>query len=298
MENFDIISIITIIIVHIIPFIFFKSTFKTLGIFSLTIFQFFWYSLGMLSITCGYHRLFNHKSYEANKFIKLIFLIFGASSMQNSAIWWSKHHRLHHRDQDKNSDPYNIKKGFWHAHILWIIEKNDDINRELKTIDIDDLKKDYLIALQEKYYVLFLIIGWLTPIIIGYKLGFKISQLILSSIVRSILVWHSTWSVNSFAHLYGDKPYNKNITPVENLLVSIITFGEGWHNYHHSYPRDYRASHSNNNIKYWNPSSAVINLLCKLGLVTKRQVSNKYNKHKKVDEKTISNIKYDIIDDK
>ena len=297
MKRLKKVSLIIIVLFHILPLIFINLTLNVLFNFSLTIFQSFWFVIGILSITCGYHRLFNHKSYQTNKIIELVFLIFGASSMQNSAIYWSRDHRLHHRDQDKKSDPYNINLGFWHAHILWIFRDNKDKEREQDTINIEDLKKNKLIVLQDKYYILFLLTGWIIPILIGYILGFQISQLLIAGIIRSLAIWHCTWSVNSLAHLYGDKPYNKNITPVQNLFVSIITFGEGWHNYHHSYPRDYRASHSDDNIKYWNPSTALINLLCKLGLASKRQVSNKYNNKSKTSQNIINNTKYDIIKD-
>lgn len=296
--NFNIISQLFIVIFHLIPVIFLGDSKKIIGKLSLTLFQFIWFSFGILSITCGYHRLFNHKSYQANPIVQLFFLIFGASSLQHSALNWSRDHRLHHRDQDKKSDPYNINLGFWHAHVLWLFKNNPDKNKEVKTINVDDLKKNKLVVLQDKFYVLFVIAGLVIPILAGLPLGFKLKELILSGVIRNLLIWHATWSVNSFAHLYGDRPYDNNISPVENFLVSVITFGEGWHNYHHSYPRDYRASHSDNNLKYFNPSSMFINLLCKLNLASKRQVTSKYNNKDKIDQKKINKIDYDILNNK
>jgi len=279
------INLIGISIVHILPILFYKTSLLFLLSPGLILFQLFWVTIVELSITCGYHRLFNHKSYQAKPIVYYFFLIFGATAIQNSALNWSQSHRLHHRDQDKESDPYNINKGFWHAHVLWLFRENKAVEDQKKTIDISDLKNNKYVALQDKYLLYFTIFGFFIQLGLGSLLGFSLQLLFISTIIRVIVTWNITWSVNSLAHFYGDKPFNNKITPVQNLLVSILTFGEGWHNYHHSYPRDYRASHSDNNIKYWNPSTAFINLLTKLNLVTKRQIASEYNKDKKINKK-------------
>jgi stearoyl-CoA desaturase (Delta-9 desaturase) len=259
------------------------------------IYQLFWYYVYNLSITCGYHRLFNHHSYDAKPSVRVFFLLFGASAFQNSAINWSIAHRLHHRDCETLSDPYNANKGFWHSHIFWIFSTTERIENQKNTIDISDLKADKLCAIQHKFYLLTALLGWMIPILIGKLFGFGWALLFATSTIRTIAVWHATFCVNSLAHLWGHKPYNTKIGAVQNFIVSLITSGEGWHNYHHTYPKDYRASHSNNNLKYWNPSSSFINVLCWLGLVTNRKCVSNYNKHRVVKKTNINGVNYDHI---
>ena len=287
--------------------IFFLSLFHVLFLYSvITIFstqtglwiwlyQLFWYYVCSFSITCGYHRLFNHCSYDAKPILRVFFLLFGAAAFQNSAINWSIAHRLHHRDCETLSDPYNAKKGFWHSHILWIFSTTKRIEDQKNTIDIADLKADKLCNHQDKFYLLTAFVGWMVPILIGKILGFGWGLLFATSTIRTIAVWHATFSVNSFAHMWGHKPYNTTIGAVQNFIVAFVTSGEGWHNYHHTYPKDYRASHSDNNVKYWNPSSSLINVLCKVGLVSNRKCVSDFNQHTALKKTNINGVSYDHI---
>lgn len=260
------------------------------------VYQFAWYYLFTFSITCGYHRLFNHNAYDASAIVRFVFLLFGAAVFQNSAINWSCLHRLHHRDCETASDPYNATLGFWHSHIWWIFKTTKRIEDQKKTIDVSDLESDKLCALQHKYYLSTAFIGWMVPILIGKAVGFSWLLLFTTSVIRTICLWHATFCVNSLAHMWGHKPYNTKIGAVQNFIVSFITSGEGWHNYHHTYPKDYRASHSDRNGRYWNPSSTFINILCRVGLVENRKVVSKYNFQSVSKTTKIDGVSYDQIE--
>ena len=118
-----------------------------------------------LAITGGYHRLFAHKSYKANWFMKLLYLCFGAAAYQNSAWKWSSDHRRHHKFVDTDKDPYNIKEGFLFAHMGWILLKYEDGH---SYDDVPDLTNDPLVRWQDKYYIsLSIAFGLLLPTLVG-----------------------------------------------------------------------------------------------------------------------------------
>lgn len=217
-------------------------------------------TLAGIGITAGYHRLFSHKSYEAPPIIRFILVIMGTLSIQGSVLQWAHDHRIHHAYTDTNRDPYPIKKGFLYAHILWIFKgiPKRDFSK------IPDLSKDKLLVFQHKYIVpFFLSLNLGITILLGYFLKDYFGALVFTLLLRMFLVHHATFSINSFAHLLGKRPYNRKISAVDNFFVSIFTFGEGYHNYHHAFPHDYR-----NGVKGYNidPGKWLIWSLSKVGL--------------------------------
>ena len=131
------------------------------------------YILTGMAITGGYHRLFAHKSYKADAWLRLLYLCFGAAAFQNSAMKWCADHRRHHAKVDTSSDPYSINEGFWHAHLFWIFFKSD--NRFSK--ECPDLKKDALVVWQDKYYVAIAVaFGFLLPTVVGYFMGNRVAK--------------------------------------------------------------------------------------------------------------------------
>lgn len=252
-----------LVIFHIM---FFISLFLITKINNKTIlFQLLVGIFSLVSITGGYHRLWSHKTYESSTILEIFYLIFGTIASQSSAIWWAKSHRTHHRNEESNGDPHNIKKGFYYAHMGWLIHGCDkEEKREISKTDIDDLKKNDLLVFQHNYYIYlyitFFALLTLIPIVF-WKETFKNS--FLSNFIRIILVLHFTWFVNSLNHWnYGNNKFNQKLDANENLFVSIVSLGEGWHSYHHTYPKDYRASQPNK----WNPTTWFINLTKFLGL--------------------------------
>jgi len=215
-----------------------------------------------VAITGGYHRLFAHRSYKANWFLKSLFLIFGAAAFQNSARRWGSDHRRHHKYVDTVKDPYNIKEGFLFAHIGWIVLKYDQSEQSYN--DVPDLMDDPLVRFQEKYYVpLAIAFGFLFPTLIASLWGDPLGGFIWAGWVRIVLNEHFTFSINSFSHMFGAQPYSDADTSRDNWFFALFTYGEGYHNFHHRFPFDYR-----NAIRahQWDPTKWLIRVLSYFGV--------------------------------
>lgn len=276
-----------ILFLHIFAFI---SLFLTKNIKLNTILlQILWYVIGALGITAGYHRYWSHCTFKAVRFLQYILLFMGTSATQGSVIYWCKTHRTHHRNEDHDGDPYDISKGFWFAHVGWLITEPDKItDSEINKTNTEDLK-DPLLIIQHRYYSIFWIIfSIIIPVYIT-SLWKDAYNGVLTSFIRIVLVLNGTWLVNSLAHYSGGKPFNKQLAACENSFVSFVSLGEGWHNYHHSFPKDYRASQYN---KY-NPTTLFIDMMSYFGLVYDRHIRdrdvkiNKWNKFDKSNYKVI-----------
>lgn len=215
-----------------------------------------------LGITVGYHRLFAHATYTASRPIQFLLLFFGAAAFEQSALAWSSQHRDHHQFVDTERDPYNIKKGFFWAHMGWLIWGK----YQFYYTNVEDLIRNRLVMNQAKYYPLWaLAAGVVTPVLIGSLWGHALSGFILSVCLRVTLVYHSTWCINSVCHTFGNRTYDLQGTARDHWLVAFLTFGEGYHNFHHRFPSDYR-----NGVKWYHvdPSKWIIALWEKLGLVS------------------------------
>jgi stearoyl-CoA desaturase (Delta-9 desaturase) len=222
-----------------------------------------------ISVTTGYHRLFSHRSYKTNKITQFLLLLGGTYGVQGSALEWSRDHRLHHAHVDTDKDPYSINKGLIYAHVLWIFEKG---SRDLSTVP--DLTRNMLVRLQDKYYVPILIFVLLAPtLIVGKLLGDYVGAFMMTFLLRIFLTQHTTWMINSLAHSIGSKPYSKAHTAVNNWFLSFLTYGEGYHNYHHTFPNDYR-----NGTKWWHvdPTKALIWSMNKVGMASNLRRVNPY----------------------
>ena len=225
------------------------------------LFSFFMISTG-LSITAGYHRLFSHRSYKASPIVRFFFVVFGSAAMQESVLAWASQHREHHSFVDTNRDPYSIKRGFFYAHLGWMIF----YKHQLSFDNITDLLKDKILVHQHKYYNLWAIAtGILLPLALGMLTGYLGGALIFSVALRLFIVFNSTFFINSICHMFGKCVYDKKASAKDNWAIAFLTYGEGFHNFHHRFPRDYR-----NGIKayHWDPSKWLIYGLSKLKLTT------------------------------
>ena len=259
-------------VLHILAFIG-VFVIKNISIYTVLL-QIFFYIISVIGITVGYHRLWTHRTFEASPLLQWLLMFGGTNATQGEALRWSKTHRTHHRNEDKLSDPYSISKGFLFAHVGWLVQYPDEATqKELDSTDVSDLENNEIVMFQHKYYeILWVTIALVLPVLLCKLWNETLTNAFFSTIIRIILMLHATWCVNSLAHMYGEKPYNSTIEPSENLFVSLITFGEGWHNFHHTYPKDYRASEKHK----FNPSYAFIDLMKTLGLA-----SNTYEKCEK-----------------
>jgi len=230
-----------------------------LATFIFTVIMYFWTGLG---ITGGYHRLWSHRAYKAHYIVRLLLCLGGAAAFEGSAKWWCRHHRSHHRYTDTEKDPYNARKGFWYAHMGWMLQKQNA--KKLGFADISDLNKDPMIIWQHKYYVFVAsACGILLPTLVASLWGDMRGGFFYASMWRMVIVHHATFFVNSLAHTLGDKTFSDHHTAYDSFITAVLTLGEGYHNYHHEFPADYR-----NGIKiyHYDPTKWVISALYYLGL--------------------------------
>lgn len=200
----------------------------------------------MMSITCGYHRLFAHQAYKAAPWLENLFLFFAAATFQESCLKWAADHRTHHQFVDEDKDPYSIKRGFWWAHMGWILTKQTQTTPFPK-----DLTDNPRVAFQYKYWIYIAVfMSFILPMLIGLAFGNPIGGLVFGGFLRLFVSHHFTFSINSFAHTLGTQPYTDQNSAKDSWITALITFGEGYHNFHHWYSRDYR-----NGIRFfhWDP---------------------------------------------
>ncbi|MCP4913283.1 MAG: acyl-CoA desaturase [Oligoflexia bacterium] len=216
------------------------------------------YFLMGMGITAGYHRLFSHRGYKTNSFMKLILLICGAGAFQNSCLKWCADHRVHHNHVDTDKDPYNIKEGFFFAHIGWILLKSEKAPQYPK-----DLLNDKLVMWQHRYYLIIasligIILPWYFAAINGYFWG----GLGVLALGRLLFVHHCTFFINSACHMVGTQPFSDEHTARDSFIMAFFSYGEGFHNFHHQFQTDYR-----NGIRWYDfdPTKWLINLMAKIG---------------------------------
>jgi len=189
-----------------------------------------------LSITGGYHRLFAHRSYDCIGALKVFYLLFGAASVQNSALSWSSKHRFHHSDTDGERDPYSAARGFWWSHVGWVLFRSRDDFSNVK-----DLAADPLVRLQHRHYLLLAaLFGFAIPITLGWSWGDAVGALLVACCLRLVVPYHSTFAINSFAPWLGARPWSKANSARDSWVTALVTLGEGYHNFHHRFPADYR----------------------------------------------------------
>ena len=200
-----------------------------------------------ISITAGYHRLWAHKTYEAHPILQWIFAIGGAFAIQNSALHWASDHRVHHKHVDDNDkDPYSAKKGFWYSHIGWMLR--DYQTRPYNDYNnCRDLQRNKIVMWQHKYYLPLCIgVNFGIPLLLGLYNGNVWGMLLMVGVLRLVLNHHFTFFINSLAHIWGSRPYTDKNTARDNGFLALLTYGEGYHNFHHIFETDYR-----NGIKWW-----------------------------------------------
>ena len=244
-----------LLLVGLAPFVFGALTWTAWLGFGFT------FVAGGLAITAGYHRLYAHRAYDARPVFEWAVLLASTLAFQWSALVWSHDHRLHHNHVDTDKDPYSVKKGFWHAHMLWLFT----YRREFDTALVADLLRNPRVVFQDRYY-LALAVG-VNAVVLGLACLFMHPLAALWAVVllRIFAVHHCTWFINSLAHVWGSRTYARELSAVDNAVLAFLTFGEGYHNYHHSFQHDYR-----NGVKpwQWDPTKWAIWTLSKLGLVS------------------------------
>ncbi|KAF9326841.1 hypothetical protein BGZ91_001762 [Linnemannia elongata] len=175
----------------------------------------YYYATG-LGITAGYHRLWAHRSYNAGPAMSFVLALLGAGAVEGSIKWWSRGHRAHHRWTDTEKDPYSAHRGLFFSHLGWMLIKRP--GWKIGHADVDDLNKNKL------------------PVLVGAT-GAEDTY---AAILRLVFVHHATFCVNSLAHWLGEGPFDDRHSPRDHFITAFMTLGEGYHNFHHQFPQDYR----------------------------------------------------------
>jgi len=214
------------------------------GLLELIVFIGLYFACG-LSITVGYHRLFSHRSHNAKWPLVLFYSIFGAGSFQNSIIEWCSDHRRHHKMTDSEDDPYSASKGFWYSHIGWILLEEENFTNDFS--NVKDLQQSKIIMWQHRnVFLIGALSGLILPAVIGLIVGGisgAIGCFVWAGLARVVFVHHGTFLINSAAHIWGTQPYSEENSSKDSFWLAFLTFGEGYHNFHHTFQADYRNGH-------------------------------------------------------
>lgn len=198
---------------------------------------------GSIGICLGYHRLLTHRSFQVPKWLEYVITTIGTFALQGGPIFWVAGHRLHHaHTEDFDKDPYSAKRGFWWSHCLWLIYPQDDFfNYEAYKRFAPDLDRDpYYRWLNRNFLLLQIPLGLLLYALGGW------SFVIYGMFLRSVLLWHSTWLINSATHLRGYRNFQLDDGSRNLWWAAILTYGEGWHNNHHAHPNVAKAG-----LRWW-----------------------------------------------
>lgn len=224
--------------------------------------------LNGLAITGGYHRLWSHKAYKAHWSLRLWFALWGAGALQNSVLIWTSDHRRHHRFVDDDErDPYSAGRGLWFSHLGWMLREYATNAEDFS--NVQDLMRDPIVMWQHRHYVAittFMNLG--LPLLLGYVLGDIVGTVLLVGLLRLVVNHHVTFFINSLAHFWGTRPYADESSARDNGFLALLTYGEGYHNYHHTFQTDYR-----NGIRWyqWDPTKWMIAGLARVGLARELQ---------------------------
>lgn len=211
-----------------------------------TLFTYGLYWFTMMGLLAGVHRLWSHKAFKASRALEW-FLVAGATmAYQNDVIHWVREHRVHHKFSETDADPVNAARGFFFSHVGWLmVRKHPDVAAKGRIVDMSDLEQNPVLAFNKKYYVpLTIVIAGVLPLVVpvwGWNETW-LNSFCLAVTLRWVCSLNAIFLINSAAHKFGPKPYDKNIQPAQNVTVSFLTGGGGFHNYHHSFPWDYKAS--------------------------------------------------------
>ncbi len=234
------------------------------------------YCITGLGVTIGFHRLFTHKAFQAGSVVRFIFGVAGSMSFQGPLLEWCAIHRNHHKHSDREGDPHSphlhdggiggIFKGMIHAHFGWLFQHEAHATPGV----VADLVADPVLNFVDRFFWLWMILGWVIPAVIGGLISDSwfgaFTGFLWGGLVRTFLLHHVTWSINSVCHIWGTRPFRTPDYSRNNAIFGILAFGEGWHNNHHAFPTSARHG-----LRWWqlDTSYLLIRGMEKLGLAWK-----------------------------
>lgn len=206
------------------------------------------YLIRMFFVTGGYHRYFSHSTYKTSRLFQFFIAFAAQSSLQKGVLHWAANHRTHHKHSDTPQDPHSKKVyGFWYSHIGWIAgpdykeTKFNLIKDFAKFPELIWLNKHHLVPPLTLLILVYLVGGIVNAnnagvdITMAAILSHGLSSLIVGFFLSTVLLFHGTFSINSLMHMFGKKRYESNDESKNNLILALVTLGEGWHNNHHYY---------------------------------------------------------------
>lgn len=219
--------------------------------------------LGSVGICLGYHRLLTHRSLILPKWLEYAIATLGVLALQGGPIFWVAGHRLHHaHTEHEDKDPYSARRGFWWSHMGWILyPRAEFFDRDMYQKYAPDLARDPFYQWMNRYFLLLQIpLGLLLYALGGW------SFIIYGVFLRAVILWHTTWFINSATHLRGYRTFETEDGSRNLWWAAILTYGEGWHNNHHAYPNVAKAG-----WRWWEIDATwwVIQTLKTLGLAKK-----------------------------
>jgi len=215
----------------------------TRAMWQTNVFTFFLYVFSGYGITAGAHRLWSHRSYKAKLPLRIFLAFWNSVAFQNHIYEWARDHRVHHKYSETEADPHNATRGFFFAHVGWLlVRKHPAVIEKGRQLDLSDLMADPVVRIQKKYYLWTVLVAcFILPTVIPVYFWGEQAYIAFyaCAIFRYCWTLNMTWLVNSAAHLWGSHPYDKRISPTECLPTILGAVGEGFHNFHHTFPWDY-----------------------------------------------------------
>ncbi|PIA55406.1 hypothetical protein AQUCO_00800281v1 [Aquilegia coerulea] len=264
----DIFHIILILTVHALclyaPSNFNWNAFRVAGLLS--------FSTGLFGMTLSYHRNLSHRSFKLPKYLEYLFAYFGLQALQGHPIFWVSTHRYHHKFADTDHDPHSPIKGFVFSHIWWLFSYANVLHKNGYYKNVEDLNRQNYYRLLQKTYLLHVC---LLPALLYIFGGFPF--VVWGMGVRTVLVYHGTFIMNSVCHIWGHQAWNTGDLSKNNWVVALINFGEGWHNNHHAFEFSARLG-----LEWWqiDPAWYIIKSLEHVGLATNVKLPSKTHKQK------------------
>jgi stearoyl-CoA desaturase (delta-9 desaturase) len=186
------------------------------------------YWLRMFGVTAGYHRYFSHRAYRTSRVFQFVLAFIAQSSLQSGVVWWAAKHRAHHRYSDAPEDSHSpVQHGFWFSHVGWIF---NEAGAKADYERVPDLTRyPELMWLDRNSFLPGIVLGLATWALFGW------SGLVVGFFWSTVLLYHSTFAINSLAHVLGKPRYLTGDASKNNFWLALVTMGEGWHNNHHYY---------------------------------------------------------------
>jgi stearoyl-CoA desaturase (delta-9 desaturase) len=205
------------------------------------------YTVSILGVTVGFHRMLTHAGFDAPAWVRYSWASLGSLAVEGDPITWVADHRRHHAHSDQEGDPHSphleadtfwgTVKGLWHAHIGWMLNRTEKSD---PTRWAPDLLKQPGIVRISRWFPWFIVLSLAIPALIGFVLTGTLIGAITGFLwggpVRILVAHHITWSTNSICHYFGTRPFDSGDHSTNNWVLSIVSFGESWHNNHHAFP--------------------------------------------------------------